>query len=129
MTVLVANLVGVNAMAERDGPEVESALGNATEIILSVIKAHRGSVVNFAGLSARDHLKPPLKLPPCPQGCPSGVKYGEGENAMPLEHCTLLLHHCASPAPRPSSLRSMVHRERSQRRGGSSRTSTQPPRY
>jgi adenylate cyclase len=49
VTVLVANLVGVNAMAERDGPEVESALGNATEIILSVIKAHRGSVVNFAG--------------------------------------------------------------------------------
>ena len=49
VTILVANLVGTNAMAERYGNQLHVHLGPALDIILTAVRESKGNVLQWSG--------------------------------------------------------------------------------
>ena len=70
ITILVANLVGLNALAHRLGPALESTLRQATDTLISLVKRHSGTVIRW-------HLLPQSgQATPVPESVPMSEVFG-----------------------------------------------------
>ena len=50
VSFMVANLLGVNAMAEEMGVDLADPLSAATEAMVTAVRRNRGTVLHFSGL-------------------------------------------------------------------------------